>query len=193
MRRTIAVSLSIMVLLAGPANADWIVRPFIGASVGTSHGFVDLDRTVGTSKPFWGVAVGWQPSNLGIEVEWASAPGFLASDGDLVERGRLATATANVTWRLPLFAESARLRPYLSGGAGVMQVTLQDALHAFSATSVLVAGNAGGGVNITLTPRVSINGELRYFRSRVGEQHPAGFGQEFVAYSRLSTGVVVGF
>lgn len=41
--------------------------------------------------------------------------------------------------------------------------------------------------------RLSLNAEIRYFRSRFGEQNQAGFGEEFVALTRVTGGVVLRF
>ena len=193
MIRAIAVALFAVAFLPTCAEADWVVKPLVGISLGTSHGFVDLEQTAGKSKAFFGVAVGWQPTDLGIEVEFATAPGFLRGAGDLVEHGALSSMMGNVTWLLPRPGPAARIRAYVSGGAGVLRVALADVLGAFSSRSTLIAGNAGAGVNVRVTPRTHVYGEVRYFRSQFGEQNQAGFGEEFVTYTRVSGGIVFRF
>jgi len=193
MIRVLAIPLIVVLFLPAPAEADWIIRPLIGISVGTSHGFVDLEQTTGKPKPFFGVAVGWQPNDFAIEVEVATAPSFLRGAGELVEHGALTTIMGNVTWLLPRPASDARLRAYVSAGIGVVRVALDDALDAFSARSTLAAANAGGGVAVRMTPRTHITGEIRYFRSQFRDPDQAGFGEEFVSYTRISGGVVFRF
>jgi hypothetical protein len=193
MIRAPVISLFLILLLPAFAEADWIFKALAGMSFGTSHGFVDLEQTSGKSKPFFGAAVGWQPNDLAIEVEFATAPRFLRGDGGLVERGALTSVMGNVTWLLPRPRPGARFRGYVSGGIGVIRVALDDALDAFSSRSQLTAANAGGGVIVRVTPRAQLNGEIRYFKSQVGEQNQAGFGEEFVSYARISGGIVFRF
>jgi Outer membrane protein beta-barrel domain len=175
------------------AHADWLVKPFAGVSIASSHGLVDLEQAAGRPKPFVGVAVGWQPTTLGFEVEFATAPGFFKHTGDLLDAGRLATVMGNVTWLLPRPGSAARLRAYVSAGAGVVHVTIEDALGAFSSRSTLVAGNVGGGVIIRVRSRASLNADIKYFRSQYGDQNSASFGEEFVTFTRLAGGVTLRF
>jgi outer membrane protein W len=97
----------------------------------------------------------------------------------------------NATWTLQ--EPAARLRPYVSGGAGIARATIADALDAFSSRSTLVTGNVAAGVNIRLRPRASLNLDVRYFRSTFDDGYRAGFGEAFVAFTRLSGGVILRF
>ena len=193
MRMLRAALIVLMLLVPNLAHADWIVKPFAGVSVASSHGFVDLEQAAGQRKPFAGAAVGWQPTALGFEVEFATAPGFFKHTGDLLEAGRLTTVMGNVTWLLPHPGSAARLRVYVSAGVGVARVTIEDVLGAFSSQSSLIAGNAGGGVIVHLRSRLSLNADIKYFKSQHGDQNRASFGEEFVAYTRLAGGVVLRF
>jgi hypothetical protein len=159
----------LMLLVPSPALADWIVKPFAGVSIAPSHGFVDLEPAGGKSKPFVGAAVGW------------------------LETGRVTTLMGNVTWLLPHPTAAARLRVYVSGGVGVARVTIEDVLGAFSSQSALIAANAGGGVLIRLRPRLSLTADIKYFRSRYGDENRASFGEEFLAFTRLAGGAVLRF
>jgi hypothetical protein len=193
MRGAIVAALVTVLLVPARAEADWMLKPVVGVTFAATHGFVDLEQAAGKAKPFFGVAVGWQPNDVGIEVEFGTAPGFLRESGDLVERGALTSVMANVTWLLPRPALGSAIRGYVTGGIGVIRVTLDDALGAFSTRSQLAAANAGGGVVFRLTPRASLNTEVRYFKSQFGEQNQAGFGEEFVSFARISGGVVFRF
>jgi hypothetical protein len=87
----------------------------------------------------------------------------------------------------------ARLRPYVAGGAGVIRVRLADVLDAFSAESTLAAGNAGGGVLASMSRRVAIFGDARYFRSTYGDRSAAVFDDAFVSFWRVSGGAWITF
>lgn len=191
--RTLVFACLIALLAPATADAQWVVKPFAGLSVSSSYGFVDLEQAAGKTKPIIGVAFGWQPTDLGVEVEFATAPNFFKTGGGLLNTGKLDTLMANVTW-FPLTGwRGERLRPYVSGGAGVVRVSLEDALGAFSSDSTLAAGNVGGGLMVQLRRRLRVNGEVRYVRSRFGDQNHAGFGEEFVAFTRVTLGAVLRF
>jgi len=175
------------------AMADWIVRPFIGAAVNPSHGFVDLEQTSGDSKLVLGAAAGWQRRAIGVEFETSVLPGFFDGGDDLIIEGHVTTMMGNVTWQLPKPRESSRMRAYVSGGAGLVRVHLEDALDAFSSTTSLAAGNAGGGVLVRMRPRLDINVDVRYFKTQYGEVGRGGFGEEFVSFTRVTGGVVLRF
>jgi hypothetical protein len=183
----------LFVMVASPARADWTVRPFFGAAVNPSHGFVDLAQTAGDSKPAIGAAAGWQRRAIGVEVEFSVLPGFFDGPGDLVIAGNVTSIAAHVTWQLPKPRESSRLRAYVSAGAGLIRVRLDDALDAFSSRASLGAGNAGGGILVRVRPRIDFNADVRYFKTQYGDVDRAGFSEQFVSFTRLTGGVVLRF
>jgi hypothetical protein len=186
---------AVTVTLAAPvdAQAQWIVKVFGGVAASPSHGFVDLEQSADEARPIVGAAAGREWRALQVEAEFASAPTFFKTTGDLLETGRLMTMMGSVTWMLPGPGPTARVRPYLSGGLGVVQVTIDDALTAFSSQSTLGAAAIGGGVLFRVRPRFGVNVEARYLRSQFRDQSTAGFGEEFVEYTRLSGGAVFRF
>jgi hypothetical protein len=175
---------ALVTMVPSAASADWVVRPFFGAAVTPSHGFVDL---------VFGGAAGWQRRAIGVEFEVSVLPDFFQGPGDLIVAGNVTTVMGNVTWQLPKPHESSRLRAYIAGGAGIVRVRLEDALDAFSSKPSLAAGNAGGGVLIRLRPRLEINADARYFKTQYGDVDRAGFSEQFVSFTRLTGGVVLRF
>lgn len=184
---------ALLTMVPSEARADWIVRPFFGAAVNPGHGFVDLEQTSGDSKLVLGAAAGWRPRAIGVEFELSLLPGFFNGADDLIVEGRVTTVMVNVTWQLPKPHESSRLRAYVSGGAGIVHVRLEDALGAFSSKTSLAAGNAGAGVLIRWRPRLDINADVRYFKTQFGDVDRAGFSEQFVSFTRLTSGVVLRF
>jgi outer membrane protein with beta-barrel domain len=192
--RFVGVWICALVTIApAEASADWTVRPFFGAAVSPKHGFVDLEQTSGDSKLVFGAAAGWRRRALGVEFELSGLPGFFDGPDDLILEGHLTTMMGNVTWQLPKPHESSRLRAYVSGGAGIVRVRLEDPLDAFSSQTSLAAGNAGGGVLVRLRPRLDINADVRYFKTQYGDVDRAGFSEQFVSFTRLTAGVVLRF
>ena len=192
--RLVAVwTCALLTVVPSKATAEWIVRPFFGAALGPKHGFVDLEQTSGDSKPAWGAAAGWRPGAIGVEFELGVLPGFFDGPRDLIITGKVTTIMGNVTWQLPRPHGSSRLRAYVAGGAGIVRIRLEDALDAFSSRTSLAAGNAGGGVLVRLRSRLDINADVRYFKTQYGDVDRAGFSEQFVAFTRLTGGVVLRF
>ena len=192
--RLVAVWIVALLTMApSEAAADWMVRPFFGAALGPSHGFVDLEQTSGDSKLVLGAAAGWQPRAIGVEFEVGVIPGFFDGPADLIIEGNITTVMGNVTWQFPKPNASSRLRAYVAGGAGIVRIQLADALDAFSSGTTLAAANAGGGVLIRMRPRLDVNADVRYFKSQYGDVGRAGFSEQFVSFTRLTGGVVVRF
>jgi hypothetical protein len=173
--------------------AEWIVRPFFGAAVSPSHGFVDLEQTAGDSKVVLGTAAGWQRRAIGVEFEVGVLPGFFDGPGGLITAGNVTTVVGNVTWQLPKPQQSSRLRAYVAGGAGIVRIHLEDALDAFSSKTSLGVGNAGGGILVRVRPKLDINADVRYFKSQFGEASRAGFNEQFVSFTRFTGGVLLRF
>ena len=184
---------ALLTMAPSEAAADWIVRPFFGAALGPSHGFVDLEQTSGDSKLVLGAAAGWHPRAIGVEFEVSVIPGFFDGPADLIIEGNVTTVMGNVTWQLPKPNASSRLRAYVAGGAGIVRIRLADALDAFSSGTSLAAANAGGGVLIRLRPRLDINADVRYFKSQYEDVGRAGFSEQFISFTRLTGGVVFRF
>jgi hypothetical protein len=184
---------ALLTMVPSTVTADWLVRPFFGAALSPSHGFVDLEQIAGDSKLVWGAAAGWQPRAIGVELDLSVLPGFFDGADDLIVGGRVTTIMGNVTWQLPKPSESSRLRAYVAGGAGIVRVHLEDALDAYSSRTSLAAGNAGGGILVRWRPRLDINADVRYFRTQYGDVDRSGFSEQFVSFTRLTGGVVLRF
>ena len=192
--RRLAVLLGTLLAMApGEAAADWIVKPFVGAALNPSHGFVDLEQSAGETTLVWGAAAGWRPRAIGVELDVSVLPGFFDGAADLIVAGRVTTIMGNVIWQLPRPHDSSRLRAYVAGGAGVVRVRLEDALDAFSETTALAAANAGGGILVRVRPRLDLNVDVRYFKSQFDEAGNGGFSEQFVSFTRVTAGARLRF
>ena len=184
---------ALLTMMPSEARADWFVRPFFGSALSPKHGFVDLEQIAGDSKLVFGAAAGWHPGAIGVEFELSALPGFFDGPDDLIIGGNVTTFMGNVMWQLPKPHESSRLRAYVAGGAGIVRVRLEDSLDAFSSTTLLAAGNAGGGVLVRLRSRLDVNADVRYFKTQYGDVDKAGFSEQFVSFTRLTAGVALRF
>jgi len=186
-------ALALTLMTPVEAQAQWIVKAFGGVAASPSHGFVDLEQRAGEARPIVGAAVGREWRTLQFEAEFAMSPTFFTSTGDLLDTGRLTTMMGLVTWMLPRPGPTARWRLYLSGGIGVVHVTIDDALGAFSSGSTLGAAAGGGGVLIRVRPGFALNVDARYLRSQFRDPNAASFDEQFVSYTRIAGGAVFRF
>jgi hypothetical protein len=177
------------------AQAQFTVTPFAGVSAAGQTGFVDLEQTAGDLKAVYGTAVGWRIARRWtLGVEGAVMPRFLKSDGDLVERGRLTSLLARVDYAFWPRASTAGVQLFLTGGAGMVRVDVEDVLAAFTGSSTLPAGHLGMGVLLPLGGRLRISSDVRYVRSTSEPGGRAAFGgQEYVSFWRVTSGVVIKF
>ena len=182
------------IVLPVSAQAQITVTPFVGVSVAGQTGFVDVEQTAGDPKAVFGAAVGWRMVTrwtLGFEA--ALMPRFLKGDGELVERGRLTSLLANVEYALWPRSPASALQVFLTGGAGVVRVEIDDALGAFTASSTLPAGHVGAGVLFPLGSRVRGRSDVRYVRSAFRSGGRAAFDEEHVSFWRVTSGIAIEF
>ncbi len=112
------------------AGADFLVTPFLGTTFAGSTTLLDLDVGAASAKHWtFGGSAAWLSDHiLGVEADFAMAPGFFQSSSGtgLVVSSRVTTLTGNVLAALPLSVTRESLRPYLTGGMGLMRAASED-------------------------------------------------------------------
>jgi opacity protein-like surface antigen len=168
----IAASLAVIMSAAAPAKAaaDFLFTPFIGSTFGGSaniggegEDFKDeFERKLnyGASLAFMGGGA------IGFEIDFAYSPNFFGdspdSDFDLVGDGNVTTLMANLMLGAPL----GGVRPYASGGIGLLKSRVEDAGALFEKIDSTDLGfNAGAGVVGFFSDNAGIRADLRFFRS----------------------------
>jgi hypothetical protein len=155
----VVAALAGVTFVASPARgAETLFIPFVsvnaggpggsgvGASVGTTvAGVVGADFDFGYSPDFFG--------------------GFLNS--------HVVTAMGNVTLSIPFDrAHAAGIRPYLTGGMGLVRVGLDSPVYGYSIAANDVGLNAGGGVIGFFGNHFGVRADLRYIHS-LEDDYPA--------------------
>ena len=198
--RTPRLALALWLLLPAPAAAEWQVRPFIGFTFGGATTFVDPDDAVETQNAVIGVSGGWLGEIFGLEADFGRAPGFFETDESrdpsvdpLVRTSAVTTLTGHVVIALPRRMAGYGLRPYFSGGAGLMHI---DAFAAFGGVlhnRTLPALSLGGGVTGFLTNRVGLNWDVRRLNTLRGEGETLGgsLGREQLSFWRATMAVAL--
>lgn len=150
-----------------PAHADFFITPFAGIKFAGDARFIDLDSGASNTKFTLGGIAGVLGSGmLGVEADVAYVPRFFErSSGTLAVRSHVFTVMGNVIVAVPSTITGYSLRPFVSGGAGLMHVNIDDVLDVLPVNSNLFGINIGGGAVGPLTNVIDVRLELRWFKS----------------------------
>ena len=166
--------LAVMVTAAAPtrASADWLFTPFVGMNFGGGFGddFGDFDDEFENRGTF-GASLAWMGAGImGFEIDFGYSPNFFEpteGSGDF-EYGdnNVTTLMANVILGAPIGGQTGMgIRPYASGGVGLIRSRISDAEDFFDASSNDLGFNVGGGIGGFFTDNIGLRGDVRYFRS----------------------------
>ena len=171
LRKLLMISALSLVLLPASAQAQgWFFSPFIGGNFGGNADFGDFpdDDDAVERRMDFGATLGWSGDSIvGFEFDLGYSPNFFqdtAGDANF-EFGdnNVTTFMGNLLLSAP---PGSGVRPYASGGLGVIRASVQSATGLFNDLSTNDLGvNVGGGLNANFTDNVGIRGDLRYFRS----------------------------
>jgi opacity protein-like surface antigen len=168
----VTAALFLMASAAAPAkaSADWFFTPFIGVNWGGSASFntagFDFEDEFEKRMTF-GASLGWMGDKpVGFEFDFGFSPNFFENTAGGADfafgDSNVTTAMANVV----IGAPSGRVRPYASGGVGIIRTRIDDAEDFFDDVSTNDLGfNVGGGVSGFFSDKVGVRGDVRYFRS----------------------------
>jgi hypothetical protein len=196
--RVCVCSVIAFLAFARPAAADWHFTPFLGVTLGGSTTFNDPENVL-TGKKFGRkhVVVGGSVTRLwrgplGIEGLVAYVPGiFDREDLALVTGSRSIAAMGNVVVTIPRAWSEYGLRPFVSGGFGVLHVAKTDLLAALPIRRNALGYNVGGGAVGPITERTGVRFEARVF-SYVRSADPVGVSvdRENFSFWTATVGVV---
>ncbi len=192
--RLVVLSLLLTLSKAATASAEWFITPFIGMKFGGDTNFVDLERGASNAKLTIGVTAGLVSEGmLGVEADFGYSPRFFErSSGSLVARSQVLTLMGNLILTAPSGLTGYSLRPFVSGGGGLMHVGIDDVANVFDVDSDLFGVNIGGGATGGLSARTSVRFDLRYFKSITNEdQARVGFGSTSLSFWRAAVGLTI--
>lgn len=149
--------------LPATAAADWIVSPYIGTRFAANTTFVVGREGTEESKFLFGSSIGLLTDGvLGVEADLAFVPGFF--DGSSIVQSRVTTLMGNVVLATPLGVNQYGLRPYLTGGLGLLRARGNDTFGPVISSNLL-GMNIGGGAIGPISERTSLRFDLRYIRN----------------------------
>lgn len=194
--RTRLLAVGLLLLPPSAASAEWQVRPFIGFTFAGATTFLDPEKAVEGQNPIFGVSGGWLGEIFGVEGDFGRSPGFFQSENaplELVVSSGMFTFMGNVVIALPRRMTEYGLRPYFTGGGGLMRVDSVGKFDLLPIHRTLPAMNVGGGVTGFLTNRVGLNWDVRRFSTMRGEGETRGnsFGDEQLSFWRATMAVAL--
>jgi hypothetical protein len=182
--------------------AEWHFTPTFGWTFQADTNLLDPDE--GTSKVHWNVggSVALLGTGIfGVEGMIVWTPGFFTNDEILVHEplvGKSHTFAfmGNAVLTTPRKWTEYGLRPFLSGGFGVLGVSFTDVHNVFTNSGNIPAFNIGGGAIGFLSKRTGVRFDLRYYNNlpRSEEDCPIqiAFGEGcHLRYMTASVGVVI--
>jgi hypothetical protein len=153
---------------AAPSEAagDWHLAPFAGVKFGGTTTLRNLDLVAGDRKLVFGATATWIGRGIfGLEADLGIVPNyFTADESPKFSSSQVTTLMGNVVVAAPLGWTRDSLRPYVSGGAGLIRAAADDTINLFSYRRNLGGYNVGGGVVGFVTPFTGVKWDLRYFK-----------------------------
>ena len=196
-----AGALAAMLFMALPtkAEAEWQLAPFIGWTFHTNTTL--FDPAFGTEETHWNFGanvtlLGAGP--VGVEAVFVYTPGlFGAGEGSVVSASRSVALMGNVVLTTPRSWNEYGLRPFVSGGLGLLHAGREDLAGALRNHNI-VGFNIGGGAVGFLTNNTGLRFDLRYFRhlkpvSIADDEIVDSFGDVELSYWTGTIGVVFRF
>lgn len=195
MTSAIRVALCCAVIAAArPASADWHFTPFAGFTFRGDTTLVDFEDAAGrVHLNFGGAATIIGDGPLGAEALFVYTPGFF-DRGELtdVTSSRSFALMGNVVLTVPLaWWNRYGLRPFFSGGAGLLRASQTIFGDVLQVKSNIAAYNLGGGAVGFVTDRTGLRFDLRYFRNlRPGEPSGSSVASVRLHYWTAAVGIV---
>ena len=200
MRRVLAICGLLLLAPARDAAAEWHFTPMVGLTMlGNTSLF---DPELATEKRHWNVggAVTLLGGGIfGAEVITAWTPGFFDDnevendpDLNLVTSSRTLSLMGNVMLTTPRNWTEYGLRPFVSGGFGLIHIRKVENPEGLFPVNLNLAGfNIGGGAIGFLSERTGLRFDLRYHSVlNPSDQGPIAFDDVHLRYLAASIGIV---
>lgn len=186
-----------LAVTAAPAQAQWVVTPYLGVNTAG-------DAETGKGGP--GVSAGYLSGRLGFEFDLQRYQHFF-KDAEIVPLDPAAppncapgisgpctdidTDALSVMGNVVVSTHTRgaqRWWPYGTAGLGLIRAWTNE-----DRSQNDFGWNIGGGVLVSLSRRIALRGDLRYFRALVDESRPDNVSSRDYDFLRASLGVTFGF
>jgi hypothetical protein len=191
--RALAAGVLLALTFPQSAAAEWHFTPMLGTTFFIKTSVIDPDaatdqihRNLGGSVALLGSGI------LGAEGLIVWTPGLFTGDKGLVEKSRSIAVMGNVVITTPRRWTEYSLRPFVSGGFGLINVSKTERFQVFPFKSNIPAFNIGGGAIGFLSKRTGLRFDLRYYSSLArSDEGPVAIGRVHIRYMTGSVGVVL--
>ena len=176
MRRPLRFLSLLVVLIAGVpsvASADWILAPFIGRTFHGNTTLIDHEAAVPNGHWHFGAAVTMlRAGPFGVEGLFVNTLGLFQQENPPTTTGvapvnivksRSIALMGNGVLAMPQKRTEYGLRPFVSGGIGLLHASATDFDGLTPVQINLLGYNIGGGAMGFLTERAGLRFDLRYF------------------------------
>src|SRR5258708_5713061 len=175
MRRVLLpIGLSLLAF-ARPAAAEWHISPMVGLTFRAFTNAAAVGQApIGTHRNFGGAVALLGGGILGVEGVGVFTPTFKGDDPlvtALVPSSRALAVMGNVVITTPRRWTEYSLRPYVSGGLGVMRLSVVTAKSVLPTRSTAAGFDVGGGAVGFLSKHTGLRFDLRYY-PRLARGHP---------------------
>jgi hypothetical protein len=191
MARVLAACCLCLLALPCTAAAEWHITPMIGVTRPIKTNIVNATPD---SHPNFGGGVSLLGAGvLGIEGLVVVTPGvFQSAVGDFIESSRTIALVGNVVVTTPRRWSEYNLRPFVSGGVGLLNASQTDKSKLFSVNSNVTGLNIGGGAIGFFSKSTGIRFDVRYYSSlHRSDQGAVAFGRVHLSYLTASVGLVI--
>lgn len=193
--------LALVLCVARPALAEWHFTPLIGATFGGNTTLFDNELAADrTRKHFGGSVAVLGDGIVGVESIFVWTPAFFERGLGLFQKSHTFALVGNVVVTTPRRWTEYGLRPYVSGGYGLMRAYALERAPTANEPAILgvdtnfAAWNVGGGAVGFLSNRTGLRFDFRYYHSLPKEQQvpPISLlGPPSLRYMTFSVGVVL--
>ncbi len=187
--RGLAATCLMVFALPRVAAAEWHFTPMVGLTFLGKTNLVNSDLAAGKVHKNLGGSVALLGSGVvGVEGFVVWTPGFFTGNR-LVKSSRSFAAMGNVVVTTPRRWTEYSLRPFLSGGFGLINTSTTE--EVFPDRRTMSAFDIGGGAIGFLSKRTGLRFDLRYHSTLSRSSAELSFGRAYLRYMTASVGVVI--
>jgi hypothetical protein len=192
--------LLLLAMLAAPASAaaEWHITPMVGLTFAGKTTLQDFEHATGNVHPAIGITGTYLTRGIfGFEGMAVLTPGFFQDGGELIKKSRTVAVMGNVVITVPQRWTEYSLRPFVSGGVGVLRSTQDDNLALLPVNSQVAGFNIGGGAVGYFSATTGVRFDVRYYSNFHGvderglDQGAIALGDVHLRYMTASVGFVI--
>ncbi|MDQ3213534.1 MAG: hypothetical protein M3Q85_12720 [Acidobacteriota bacterium] len=196
MLRVLALCCAAALGISAPASAEWHFTPMAGASFLGNTTLLDPEIATGKVHVQVGGAATLVGSGVfGVEGITVFIPSFFRGEpppAPLLKHGRSVALMGNAVLTAPRRWTEYGLRPFVSGGFGLMRASQLDIAGLLPVTSNFAGYNVGIGAVGFLSQRRGLRFDLRYYSSlNRPDQGPVALGRVHLSYMTASVGLIL--